>query len=127
MRERFETWANEKGTFGNSWNGDLYENPLHQAAWQGWQAALSSAGTSGTATKLVLQKPDDMIAWLNDLGSTWAVLRNCRDFMEAAKGGLGHYWKQLDKLMGTGFELQIALMKLRGDSLSGKGEATKEK
>ncbi len=47
-RARFEKWANAKGTMGNSWNGEYYENKLHDAAWQSWQAALSSRGDAGT-------------------------------------------------------------------------------
>lgn len=37
-RRNFEKWANAKGTVGNSWNGEYYENFLHETAWQSWQA-----------------------------------------------------------------------------------------
>ena len=43
-RERFEKWANAKGTMGNSWNGEYYQNNLHEAAWQAWQAAERETG-----------------------------------------------------------------------------------
>ena len=42
-REAFEAWANAKGTMGNSWNGECYDNILHESAWQAWQAARAAA------------------------------------------------------------------------------------
>lgn len=41
-REAFEKWANAKGTMGNSWNGECYDNILHESAWQAWQAARAA-------------------------------------------------------------------------------------
>ena len=70
---------------------------------------------------ITLVKPDEMISWLMDLNSNWAVLRNTRSFME---GQPTEYWKKFDACMGEAFQLQIALMKLHmgplanGDSQS---------
>jgi hypothetical protein len=58
-----------------------------------------------------LVKVDDMVDWLNELNSNWAVLRNTRSFIE---GQPREYWKEFDECMRYAFDLQIALMKLRG-------------
>jgi hypothetical protein len=80
--------------------------------WMGYKAAQAAQGAPGTreAKDITLIKPDDMIDWLTDLNSNWAVLRNTRSFME---GQPKEYWKKFDICMGEAFKLQIALMKLR--------------
>ena len=75
---------------------------------------------SATPALAKLVKPDEMIAWLTDLNSNWAVLRNTRSFLE---GQPVEYWKKFDACMGEAFELQIALMKL----LAPPAESAKEK
>lgn len=58
---------------------------------------------------LELIKPHDMVSWLNELNSNWAVCRNTRSFLE---GQPSEYWKKFDAAMGEAFQLQVALMKL---------------
>jgi hypothetical protein len=75
------------------------------------EATLSQGGEgpAGKASQIVPEKRDEMVSWLTDLNSNWAVLRNTRSFME---GQPSEYWKKFDACMGEAFELQIALMKL---------------
>jgi hypothetical protein len=75
-----------------------------------WEDAAQGAPGTREAKDITLVEPDDMINWLTDLNSNWAVLRNTRSFME---GQPKEYWKKFDACMGKAFELQIALMKLR--------------
>lgn len=175
MRERFEKWTIDyHGSMPNSpfmarLDNNQYVQEVLQHQWEAWQAALSSAGTSGTADLpleidvhegvLTVRIGVQTLKWAaehseewnpfddakNDYVQKWEIA-NANDFakdvraamLDEAEDGSHHFSRFLDSMIEEALNqgsvaveecrsgVSAFVRDRRGDSLSGKGEATKE-